>query len=269
MDLCALAVRARVRLRRARLRRRPEADGQHPQGRASRTTARRSSTSSRRASHSTTTRARRRATRTRRSTTSCCTRSASSSRTSRSRSTTSRAPCKEVTMHDGSRIMLKKLEEDYDPTDTVQALQRLHRATEHGHMLTGLVFLQPEKKSFIEHAQRRRRAAEHRCRSSDPSVARGARQDHARADVGRPPVGRGLVVRAPRAGWDSRLQYSLRFRRCRPANHCLCASSAGRGTSRIQRIRHRAASHAACNRNCTPSARLHTPHPEELIHHPR
>jgi 2-oxoglutarate ferredoxin oxidoreductase subunit beta len=57
---------------------------------------------------------------------------------------------KEVEMHDGSRIFLKKLEEDYDPSNTVQALQRLHRATEDGHMLTGLVFLQPQKKSFME-----------------------------------------------------------------------------------------------------------------------
>ena len=57
---------------------------------------------------------------------------------------------KVVEMHDGSRIVLKKLEEDYDPSNTVQALQRLHRATEDGHMLTGLVFLQPQKKSFME-----------------------------------------------------------------------------------------------------------------------
>ncbi len=56
---------------------------------------------------------------------------------------------REVTLHDGSRLFLKKLEEDYDPSDAVQALQRLHRATTDGSMLTGLVFLQPEKKSFI------------------------------------------------------------------------------------------------------------------------
>jgi len=56
---------------------------------------------------------------------------------------------REVTMHDGSRIILKKLEEDYDPSDAVQALQRLHRAVENGQMLTGLVYLRPEKKSFI------------------------------------------------------------------------------------------------------------------------
>jgi 2-oxoglutarate ferredoxin oxidoreductase subunit beta len=56
---------------------------------------------------------------------------------------------REVTLHDGSRILLKKLEEDYDPSDVVQALQRLHRATAAGQMLTGLVHLRPEKKSFI------------------------------------------------------------------------------------------------------------------------
>ncbi len=56
---------------------------------------------------------------------------------------------REVTLHDGSRILLKKLEEDYDPSDAVQALQRSHRAVENGQMLTGLVYLRPEKKSFI------------------------------------------------------------------------------------------------------------------------
>src|SRR5882724_11588683 len=56
---------------------------------------------------------------------------------------------REVELADGSKILLKKLEEDYDPGDAVQALQRLHRATETGHMLTGLVYLRPEKQSFI------------------------------------------------------------------------------------------------------------------------
>jgi 2-oxoglutarate ferredoxin oxidoreductase subunit beta len=56
---------------------------------------------------------------------------------------------REVVLHDGSKIYLKKLEEDYDPGDAVQALQRLYRATETGHMLTGLVYLRPEKKSFL------------------------------------------------------------------------------------------------------------------------
>jgi 2-oxoglutarate ferredoxin oxidoreductase subunit beta len=57
---------------------------------------------------------------------------------------------REVQMHDGSRIVLRKLEEDYDPADPMQALERLNKAIREGQMLTGLVHLQPQKKSFIE-----------------------------------------------------------------------------------------------------------------------
>jgi 2-oxoglutarate ferredoxin oxidoreductase subunit beta len=56
---------------------------------------------------------------------------------------------REVTLHDGSRLILKKLEEDYDPSNAVQALQRSHKAIDDGAMLTGLIYLKPEKKSFI------------------------------------------------------------------------------------------------------------------------
>ncbi|HJQ38865.1 MAG TPA: 2-oxoacid:ferredoxin oxidoreductase subunit beta [Thermoanaerobaculia bacterium] len=55
-----------------------------------------------------------------------------------------------VELHDGSKIVLKKLEEDYDPADDVQALQRLHRANRDGQMLTGIVHLRPQKKNFME-----------------------------------------------------------------------------------------------------------------------
>jgi 2-oxoglutarate/2-oxoacid ferredoxin oxidoreductase subunit beta len=57
---------------------------------------------------------------------------------------------KEVTMHDGSRVLLKKLEEEYDTTDALNALGRLHKAHTAGEILTGLVYLRPEKKSFLE-----------------------------------------------------------------------------------------------------------------------
>jgi 2-oxoglutarate/2-oxoacid ferredoxin oxidoreductase subunit beta len=57
---------------------------------------------------------------------------------------------REVQMHDGSKIVLRKLEEDYDPGDDVMALQRLHRATKAGQMLTGIVHLRPEKRSFTD-----------------------------------------------------------------------------------------------------------------------
>ncbi len=57
---------------------------------------------------------------------------------------------REVTMHDGSRVLLRKLEEDYDPSSVMNALARLHESAEKGQMLTGLVFLRPEKPSFLE-----------------------------------------------------------------------------------------------------------------------
>ncbi|HEY0593777.1 MAG TPA: 2-oxoacid:ferredoxin oxidoreductase subunit beta [Thermoanaerobaculia bacterium] len=56
---------------------------------------------------------------------------------------------KEVRMHDGSRVLLRKLEADYDPADPMQALARLHAASEAGQILTGIVHLRPEKPGFI------------------------------------------------------------------------------------------------------------------------
>src|SRR5215468_2897407 len=41
----------------------------------------------------------------------------------------------EVTMHDGSRLQLRKLEEDYDPTDRIRAVTRLNEAKQNGEML--------------------------------------------------------------------------------------------------------------------------------------
>ena len=55
-----------------------------------------------------------------------------------------------VELHDGSHLLLRKLEQEYDPSNAVQALQRLHKAVDEGQMLTGIVYLRPEKKSFIE-----------------------------------------------------------------------------------------------------------------------
>src|SRR5437588_999202 len=45
----------------------------------------------------------------------------------------------EVTMHDGSRLRLRKLEEDYDPTDRIKAITRLNEAHEKVEVLTGVL----------------------------------------------------------------------------------------------------------------------------------
>src|SRR5512142_1785709 len=42
-----------------------------------------------------------------------------------------------VTMHDGSQLRLRKLEEDYDPTNKLNSIKRLAEATEHHEASTG------------------------------------------------------------------------------------------------------------------------------------
>jgi 2-oxoglutarate/2-oxoacid ferredoxin oxidoreductase subunit beta len=56
----------------------------------------------------------------------------------------------EVTMHDGSRLRLRKLEEDYDPTNRIEAIHRLNEAHEKGEVLTGVFYINPKAPSFID-----------------------------------------------------------------------------------------------------------------------
>ncbi|PYX08849.1 MAG: 2-oxoglutarate ferredoxin oxidoreductase subunit beta [Acidobacteria bacterium] len=56
----------------------------------------------------------------------------------------------EVTMHDGSRLRLRKLEEDYDPTDRIRAITRLNEAHEKGEVLTGVFYVNPKAPSFVD-----------------------------------------------------------------------------------------------------------------------
>src|SRR5881227_1485947 len=56
----------------------------------------------------------------------------------------------EVTMHDGSRLRLRKLEEDYVPTDRIKAITRLNEAHEKGEVLTGVFYVNPKAPSFVD-----------------------------------------------------------------------------------------------------------------------
>jgi len=49
---------------------------------------------------------------------------------------------REVTLHDGSMVILKKLEKDYDPTDRWQALRMMEEAQRNNWMVTGLIYLE-------------------------------------------------------------------------------------------------------------------------------
>jgi 2-oxoglutarate/2-oxoacid ferredoxin oxidoreductase subunit beta len=55
-----------------------------------------------------------------------------------------------VTMHDGSHLQLRKLEEDYDPTDRIRAISRLTEAHDKGEVLTGLFYVNTKAPTFLE-----------------------------------------------------------------------------------------------------------------------
>jgi 2-oxoglutarate ferredoxin oxidoreductase subunit beta len=57
---------------------------------------------------------------------------------------------REVTLHDGSRIILKKLGHDYDPTDRMLAIQTLHEAAGKGQIATGILYLAIGRPTFID-----------------------------------------------------------------------------------------------------------------------
>ncbi len=56
----------------------------------------------------------------------------------------------EVELHDGSRIVLKKLERNYDPTDARRALDLIRGAMENQQFITGLLYVDPDRENFLE-----------------------------------------------------------------------------------------------------------------------
>jgi len=56
----------------------------------------------------------------------------------------------DVTLHDGSRLRLSKLEEGYDPRDKITAVRRLMTARERGEVLTGILYVDTASPSFVE-----------------------------------------------------------------------------------------------------------------------
>lgn len=54
----------------------------------------------------------------------------------------------EVKLHDGSSLMLKKIDEEYDPTDRAAAMQLLELARENQVLATGLIYVNPDQPSL-------------------------------------------------------------------------------------------------------------------------
>jgi len=44
---------------------------------------------------------------------------------------------------------VKKLEEQYDPTDKINALKRLHETARRGEFATGLIYIEPDRDDFL------------------------------------------------------------------------------------------------------------------------
>jgi 2-oxoglutarate/2-oxoacid ferredoxin oxidoreductase subunit beta len=57
---------------------------------------------------------------------------------------------REVTLHNGSVVILKKLERDYDPTDRWQALRMLEEAEQNNWLVTGLIYVNPEAPTIFD-----------------------------------------------------------------------------------------------------------------------
>src|ERR1700729_3017267 len=56
----------------------------------------------------------------------------------------------DVRMHDGSSLRLRKLREDYDPTNKIDSVKTLMKAHEKGEVLTGVFYVDTEKPSFTD-----------------------------------------------------------------------------------------------------------------------
>src|SRR5690242_15140290 len=56
----------------------------------------------------------------------------------------------DVRMHDGSHLRLRKLHEDYDPTNKIKAVESLMEAHEKGEVLTGVFYIDTQKPNFVD-----------------------------------------------------------------------------------------------------------------------
>jgi 2-oxoglutarate ferredoxin oxidoreductase subunit beta len=55
----------------------------------------------------------------------------------------------EVALHDGSRVLLRKLAGDYDPTNKAMARRVIHEAASRGEYATGLIYVEPGRPDFM------------------------------------------------------------------------------------------------------------------------
>jgi 2-oxoglutarate/2-oxoacid ferredoxin oxidoreductase subunit beta len=54
-----------------------------------------------------------------------------------------------VKMHDGSTLILRKLEASHNATDKLEAMRTLHETTRRGEFATGIIYIQPDATDFL------------------------------------------------------------------------------------------------------------------------
>jgi 2-oxoglutarate ferredoxin oxidoreductase subunit beta len=57
---------------------------------------------------------------------------------------------RDVELEDGSHILLRKLDVDYDPTDSMSALRIIHEANARGEFVTGLLYVDTKSQDLCE-----------------------------------------------------------------------------------------------------------------------
>ena len=123
----------------------------------------------------------------------------------------------EVKLHDGSRLYLKKVSEDYNPTDKHAALRLLQETDKRGEFATGILYVAPGQAGSGRAAQHRRRAAGDAAARAGPA-RRGRRSTSSWTRTGSATDRTRPAQPAPRSRRDSR--------RCDPAR-CQSGRSAG------------------------------------------
>ena len=56
----------------------------------------------------------------------------------------------QVKMHDGSHLMLRKLNEEHNPADKMSAQAVLHETARRGEFATGVIYIEPDKENFFD-----------------------------------------------------------------------------------------------------------------------
>ena len=89
----------------------------------------------------------------------------------------------DVEMHDGSHLRLRKLHDDYNPTDRILAVRSLMEAQQKGEVLTGVFYVRHTEAQLYRPAESGRRAAWHVARISCAASEIGAGRRDAEAAI--------------------------------------------------------------------------------------